>query len=60
MERNHLPSPPSAAEATLIYDVQFQLSLLRLMYPGADTLPQVSQLEKLHESGTMARRPVSA
>ncbi len=53
MERNYLPESPSAAGPTLVCDVQFQLSLLRLMYPGADASPQVMQLEKLRESGAL-------
>jgi hypothetical protein len=43
MEHDLLSSPASS------YGVQFQLSLLRLMYPGAAASTQVAQLEQLRQ-----------
>ena len=52
MERDvqPLPAPPC--------DVHFQLSLLRLMYPGAAASPQVAALEQLREpsGGVLTQR----
>ena len=44
MERNlqSLSTPP-------YYDVHFQVSLLRLMYPGSTASTQVAALEQLRE-----------
>jgi hypothetical protein len=56
MERNQLPSSASLPDYTASlrnHDVQFQLSLLRLMYPGSDPSPQAMQLQKLGESGAL-------
>ncbi len=33
----------------LPYDVRFQLSLLRLMYPGSPDSPQVEALQQMQE-----------
>ena len=48
MER-HATSPPASPSQMQDCGVQFQLSLLRLMYPGADASPQALQLERLSE-----------
>jgi hypothetical protein len=45
------PIPPSQ-------DVQFQLSLLRLVYPGCEAFPQVAELEQLRNpADATAARP---
>jgi hypothetical protein len=45
-------SAPSSLNVSL-NDVQFQVSLLRLMYPGAASASQVAELERM-------RQPVEA
>lgn len=53
MERN-VTSPPVSPSQIQECGVQFQLSLLCLMYPGSGASPQALQLERLSEPAVLA------
>ncbi len=44
---------PSAVHSNSAAEVQFQMSLLRLMYPDAASAPQVKELECLTALGPL-------